>query len=141
MELSEQRHGNWDDAAARVEEFALDRLDAVVASFEQQSLDGSEFIDVPETASFARWSDRLSLDWRSEPGGSSHTLDLFQEVGGSRHLDLRIWFDELQIFDPEGGVIAFDDFTAAGVRWWDGFHAGDPRTDGEGIYRIVPPES
>jgi hypothetical protein len=68
MELSEQRHGNWDDAAARVEEFALDRLDAVVASFEQQSLDGSEFIDVPETASFARWSDRLSLDWRSEPG-------------------------------------------------------------------------
>ena len=25
------------------------------------------------------WRDRLSLDWHSEPGGVSHTLDLFQD--------------------------------------------------------------
>ncbi len=133
------RHGNWDDAAARVEEFELDRLEKVLATFEQASIYGSEFLDVPEKDGFARWAERLSLDWRSEPGGTSHTLDLFQELGGSRHLELRLWFDELRIFDPDGHEIAFDNFTAAGVRWWDGFHAGDPRTDGEGIHRIAPP--
>lgn len=64
--------------------------------------------------------------------GLSHALDLFQE-GYDRHLDLRIWFDELRMFTPEHEEIAFDDFAAGGVRWWDGLYANDPRTAGHGI--------
>ncbi len=129
------RHGNWDDTDARVESFELDRLAEVVASFEQQAVYGWEFLDVPEEADFASWRNRLSLDWRSEPGGTEHTLDLFQEGtwDASRHLDLRFWFDELRIFGPNRLEVAFDDFTAAGVRWWDGLHSNDPRTGGHGI--------
>ena len=117
------RHGNWDDTEARVEPFDLDRLAEVVASFEQQPVYGWESLDVPEKHDFAKWRRRLSLDWRSEPGGTSHTLDLFQEWGASRHLDLRFWFDELRLFGPDRREVAFDDFTAAGVRWCDGMYA------------------
>lgn len=127
------RHGNWDDTGARVEPFELDRLTEVVASFEQQPVYGWEFLDVPEKDDFAKWRKRLSLDWRSEPGGTSHTLDLFQEWGASRHLDLRFWFDELRIFGPDRREVAFDDFTAAGVRWWDGMYSHDSRTEGWGV--------
>jgi hypothetical protein len=106
-------------------------------SFKGLPVYGWEFLDRPEADNFVNWSDRLSLDWRSEPNGVSHTLDLFQD-GGSRHLDLRIWFDELRILTPERQEVAFDDFTAAGIRWWDGLHAGDQRTAGYGIYPGKP---
>ena len=86
---------------------------------------------------FASWSGRLSLDWRSEPGGLAHTLDLFQG-DGVRHLDLRFWFDELRILGADRTEVAFDDFTAAAVRWWDARRADDPRTLGRGIFPLPP---
>jgi len=132
------RHGNSDDAGARVEDFELDRLADVVASFEQQPIYGWTFLDVLDEDDFAGWATRLSLDWRSEPGGTSHTLDLFQEWGTSRHLDLRFWFDEVRIFGPDRREVAFADFTSAGVRWWDALHADDPRTEGHGIVLGAP---
>lgn len=129
------RNGRWDDADAPVETFALDGLRDVVTGFAQQTIHGWSFLDVPADETFDRWSDRLSLDWRAEPAGLTHTLDLFQgsAEGPARHLELRIWFDELRIFEPDGTELPFDEFTAAGVRWWDALKAGDPRTAGHGI--------
>jgi hypothetical protein len=134
------RHGNWDDQAARVERFELDELSAVVDSFGQQPVYGWRFLDVPDAEWFDRRNQRFSLDWRSEPGGTAHTLDLFQEGVHEpiRHLDLRIWFDGLWIVDPEIQPIAFDDFTAAGVRWWTAMREGDPRTRDQGIVPAAP---
>src|SRR5262249_30187808 len=118
------RNGRSDDSAAPVEEFALEQLLEVVMSFKGLAVYGWEFIDRPEADNFTGWSDRLSLDWRSEPGGVTHSLDLFQ-AGYDRHLDLRIWFDELSVFTPEHEEIALDEFAAGGVRWWDGLYAND----------------
>jgi hypothetical protein len=134
------RNGNWDDQAARVERFELDQLSDVVDSFEQQPIYGRRFLDMPDADNFDQWKNRLSLDWRSEPGGTAHTLDLFQEGVRVplRHLDLRIWFDGLWIVDPEIQPIAFDDFTAAGVRWWKAMREGDPRTRNQGIVPAAP---
>lgn len=134
------RHGNWDDQAARVERFELDQLSVVVDSFGQQPVYGWRFLDVPDAESFDSWKQRLSLDWRSEPCGTAHTLDLFQEgvTEPIRHLDLRLWFDGLWIVDPDIKPIAFDDFTAAGVRWWDAMWGGDPRTRDQGIVAAAP---
>ena len=73
------RNGRWDDAEAPVETFALDGLRDAVTGFEQQTIHGWSFLDVPADETFDRWSDRLSLDWRAEPDGVAHTLDLFQE--------------------------------------------------------------
>jgi hypothetical protein len=126
------RNGSSDDAGAPVEEFAIDQLLEVVMSFKGLAVYGWEFLDRPERDNFNEWSDRLSLDWRSAPGGLSHTLDLFQ-AGHDRHLDLRIWFDEMRVFTPEYEEITLDEFAAGGVRWWDGLYANDPRTAGHGI--------
>ena len=131
------RNGRWDDADAPAEPFPLEQLLDVVMSFQGVPVYGWDFFDRPDEDSFEGWSDRLSLDWRSEPGGLSHTLDLFQD-GGSRHLDLRIWFDDLRIFTPDRQEVSLDDFTAAGKRWWDGLYAGDPRTTGCGIFPGSP---
>jgi hypothetical protein len=129
------RQGAWDDDEAAVAPLGLERLHAAVAGFGQQPIYGWEFLDVPEEKNFARWRDRLSLDWHGTGAGLAHTLDLFQEsgTGERRHLDLRLWFDELRIFGPDRAEIAFDDFTAGGVRWWDAMYAGDERTKGHGI--------
>lgn len=126
------RNGRLDDGRAPVEKFAPDRLLDVVMSFQGLAVYGWEFLDRPERDNFNEWSDRLSLDWRSEPEGLSHTLDLFQ-AGYDRHLDLRIWFDEIRVFTPEHEEITLDEFAAGGVRWWDGLYANDPRTAGHGI--------
>jgi hypothetical protein len=129
------RQGAWDDDDATVVPLGLDRLHAAVSGFGQQPIYGWEFLDVPEEKDFAGWRDRLSLDWRASSGGLTHTLDLFQESaeGERRHLDLRLWFDDLRIFGPDRREIAFDDFVAGGVRWWDAMYAGDARTKGHGI--------
>lgn len=134
------RHRNWDNDGSRVEQFELGRLADVVASFEQQTIYDWRFLDVPDANAYGWWEDQRSLDWRSEPNGTSHTLDVFQEaaVGTRRDLNLRFWFDKLRIRDSDRREIAFDDFTSAGVRWWDGLHGRDPRTRGHGIVPSAP---
>jgi hypothetical protein len=123
------------DGAATVASFELAQLGTVAGSFGHLPLYGWRFLKLPEEEGFARWRERLSLDWRAEHGdGRLHTLDLFQHTDdGSRRLDIRIWFDVLRISGPDRREVAFDDFTAAGVRWWDGLYANDPRTTGWGI--------
>lgn len=94
---------------------------------------GWEFVDPPEK-SWAHWRARLSLDdvLSTEPAG--HVLDLFQEGATvNRHLDLRLWFNDLSVVDRHGREIELEQFVAGGVRWWDALYAGDSRTDGHGI--------
>jgi hypothetical protein len=52
---------------------------------------------------------------------------------------MRLWWDEITVTGPEGDEIPFDEFTAAGRRWWDGLYAGDPRTADGGISLLAPP--
>jgi hypothetical protein len=132
------RLGAWDDPDTPIEPLPVDELSEVVTSFNQQAIWGWEFLDVPDEHDFANWSERLSLEWRSEPGGLSHTLYVFQENGTERQLAVRFWFDELRIYQPDGHEVPLDDFTAAGVRWWDGMRAHDPRTTGHGIVPAAP---
>lgn len=70
-------------------------------------------------------------------GTGGHTLDLFQG-GGSRILDFRAWFDELSLHDESGTEIPVSEFIDGGTRWWDAMYAGDPRTEGVGIYPGAP---
>jgi hypothetical protein len=133
------RAGRWDDASAQVVPVSHVDLGAVVESFGQQSIYGWDFLDVPDSEGLAGWADRLSLDWYGDPAAMSHSLTLFQEdLTEDRHLDLRIWFAELRIFDANRAEIPFDEFTAGGIRWWDALHAGDERTKGHGIVPAGP---
>jgi hypothetical protein len=131
------RHGRWDDANAPVEPFRIDELLAVLGRVGGHAVYGWEFFDVPEEKDFARWKDRLSLDWEA-PGdsGRSHTLVLFQEADKA-HLDLCFWFDHLVIYTASYEETPLDDFAAAGKRWWDALYADDPRTAGAGIVPLT----
>jgi hypothetical protein len=127
------RRGRWDDPDAAVEPFRIEDLLAAVGRVCGHAVYGWEFFDVPEEKDFARWKDRLSLDWRA-PGddGRSHTLILFQEADKA-HLDLCFWFDHLAIRTASYEDIPLDEFAAGGKRFWDGVYAGDPRTADSGI--------
>ena len=128
------RAGDWNDPTAAVVPFELEELLALVQSFEglPTRLYGWEFFDVHE-AQLERWGDRLSLDWSSGDDGRSHSICVFQEDFGERHLDLCVFFDELMVRDPDGAAVDLDDFISGGERWWSARSAGDPRTAGEGI--------
>ena len=63
------------------------------------------------------WLDRLSLDWRSTPSSTRHTLSLFQEwglPGALQHLDIRLWFDELRIFNLAMNMVPLADSSPVG---------------------------
>jgi hypothetical protein len=113
---------------------ALADLDATVRSFGACPLYGWEFVDPPRE-SWAGWRDRLSLDADLSAGPAGHVLELFQESGSGspRHLDLRVWFSTLRIARRTGDEVLLQEFIDAGVRWWDGLYAGDPRTGNKGI--------
>jgi hypothetical protein len=119
------RMGNWDDADAEVVPLTLAGLPAAVASFGAQPIYGWEFFDADEP----EWLDRLSLDVRfASAGDEHHTLELFQEGWGDRHLDLRIWFGEIAVHARDGGTVSLDKVIADCRRWWEAFFAGDRRT-------------
>lgn len=135
------RMGRWNDVDAAVEPFALKDLNEVVEGFGGCPIYGWEFIDGPEK-SWNHWKDRLSLNSVFPRGSDEHVFDLFQEsaLGPDRHLDVRIWFRDLSVFDYEENPISLEDFSAGGKRWWDALHAGDPRTSGHGIVPLKPEE-
>lgn len=125
------REAHWSDPKAPAVPFALDQLLTVTQSFGGLPIYGREFIDVK--GDFEQWSNRLSLDEHLEGEGHGHSLRLFQEAA-HRHLDLMIWFDELQVFKPDGQELSIEEFYAGADRWWRAHHAGDPRTKGLGLF-------
>ncbi len=131
------RNGWWSDTAAEVVAVALEELDDTVRSFGGCPIYGWEFIDPPEE-SWTHWRERLSLDVTLSKQTSPHVLELFQEGGSAapRHLDLRVWFDQIDISTPDRHNLPLVDFIAAGVCWWNAMYADDPRTHGRGIFPL-----
>jgi len=129
------RNGRWDDKAAEVVPFSLSELLEVVQSFGGQPVYGWEFFDIHEKDS-VKWANRLSLDWQSGADGLSRSNSVFQEssAGPARHLDLCVWFDELEMRRPDGTMVSLEDFAAGGRRWWDAMYTRDKRTEGHGIF-------
>lgn len=125
------RMGRWNDLAARVVPFELEKLLEVVREFGGLPIYGWEFLDVHDKT-FNSWRDRLSLYWEAGEAGTSHSISLFQE-GPESTLDLCLWFDELEIRDSAGVQKSVTEFCAGGQRWWDALYSGDPRAAGHGI--------
>ena len=125
------RDGIAPDKKGEVVGLELSDLLKTVEGFGGQPIYGWEFIDVHDTI-LERWGGEVSLDWRSNDQEYSHSLHLFQE-GGTRDLDLCVWFGDLQIRMPDGQPLSLDEFCEGGRRWWDALYAGDQRTEGFGI--------
>jgi len=128
------RNGFWNDESAEVVPFSLGELLGVVQSFGVQPIYGWEFFDLHDKE-LSQWGNRLSLDWRCGSDGLSRSIAVFQSSGAgpTRHLDLCVWFDELEFRHSDGSVVTLEEFAAGGRRWWDAMYAGDKRTEGHGI--------
>jgi hypothetical protein len=126
--IASLRHGNWDESDAKVEKFGPDQVSATVRSFNGQSIYGWEFVNLGDKY-IEDWVDKLSLDYKSDNiEGFTNTIDLFQEEGITRHLDLRIWFDHLSIEDSAGNQIDVETFFENGKRAWDSIFSGKDKT-------------
>lgn len=126
------RNGVWNDEAAEVVSFTLSELLGVVQDFGGLPIYGWEFFDLHEREP-PKWASRLSLDWQSGTDGLSHSISVFQE-GPARHLDLCVWFDEIEVRRPDGTPVPLQEFAAGGRRWWDAMYVRDKRTEGHGIF-------
>jgi hypothetical protein len=128
------RDGHVADATAAVLPVTVEQLPAVVRSFGGQPVYGFSFFDQHD-GEMAKWGNRLSLDRRDESCAGAHSLTLFQE-GLDRHLDLCLWFDDLEVLDERGMRLHLDDLVADARAWWQAFRAGDHRTTGLGLFPL-----
>jgi hypothetical protein len=82
-----------------------------------------------------RWRNQLSLDIPFRQPPHEHVIELFKDNlrDPVRHLDFRIWFDELEVLEEAGHAIPLQEFADGGTRWWDALYGRDPRTQGHGI--------
>jgi hypothetical protein len=126
------RLGRWDDRSAKVEQIRIEQLLEIAQSF-RRPIYGWEFFNL-DTTKFD-WFDRLSLDWRGANAEPQNSFSFFQD-GGTRHLDVCVWFDSFTIRNPDGGEIPLEDFISGGKRWWDAMYARDSRTEGRGIFPV-----
>jgi hypothetical protein len=129
------RNGSWNDKNATVEHFEPDKLLEVFNTIGHQTIYGWDFINCGDDR-FNSWKDRLSFDYKIEDGiGCANTIDLFQEYGGTKHLDVRLWFDDFEIYTPSYVKVSLKSFIENGKRGWDAIYAGDERML---KYGIVP---
>ncbi|NKY28203.1 hypothetical protein NG2371_05247 [Nocardia gamkensis] len=127
------RTQHWDDLEPRVLPLQLDGLDEAIRSFGGGRLHGWEFIDLDDS-SWALWSELLSFDTRIDDHESAHVLEFSQEEGiDPRELDVRVWFDDIVVYDTRGKQIPLADFIEGGARWWRAHDVGDPRAMRPGI--------
>ena len=121
--IASYRLGHWDDKTAPTVKFEPENIFEKVQEFGHCAIYGWEFIDCKKQSN-DNWQDRLSFSFDSpNKQGRQHTIDLFQE-GGDKHIDIKIWFDELEIFNPKYEKIEFQTFIDNGKRGWDGVYDG-----------------
>lgn len=132
--IASYRLGNWDDEQASILKFDAEEISKKVEEFGQQPIYGWEFIDC-KNQSNNNWMNRLSFQYESQQThGRLHTFDLFQE-GDNKHIDIKIWFDELKIYNPENQLVDLQTVINNGKRAWDGIYNGSA-TDKFNIYPL-----
>jgi hypothetical protein len=128
--IASYRLGRWDDKSAQVVKFDPEQIFEKVEEFKHLSIYGWEFINCKNENA---WFDKLSFDFNSEKSqGRRNTIDLFQD-GGNKHIDIKIWFDDFEIFNAKHEKIELQTFIVNGKRGWDGIYNGNS-SDKFGIY-------
>ena len=130
--VASYRMVNVDSSSETVEIFEPDSILDIVQTFQRLPIYGWDFINCGDQI-FDTWKDKLSFDYASEHGaGLTNTIDLFQD-GGSRHLDLRIWFDDFEIMKPTYETVELEEFLDNGKRGWDAIYSNSEKMSHFGI--------
>lgn len=101
--------------------FEPNKLSDQMNEFKNESLYGWEFIDNDEELIFKQWKDNMSFDTIiTADFEKQHTIDLFQQDKYSKKtIDIRIWFDSIEIFDSILKPFDTQTFIDNGKRGWD----------------------
>jgi hypothetical protein len=96
------------------------QLASKIDEYKNASIYGWEFIDNKE-GFFNEWRDNKSFDLIIDNDfNSQHTIDLFQEDKFSnKSIDIRIWFDYIEIFDSGLNAVDIQLFIDNGKRGWN----------------------
>jgi hypothetical protein len=118
-------HKITEKSSETVEKFESDKLFEKVKEFGNQPIYGWDFINSGDEA-FEKWSNKLSFDFNyMDKNGLTNTLDLFQEGYGESSIDIRVWFDNIEIFTPSYKSVSIDTFLNNGKRGWDAIYSDD----------------
>ncbi|MCX4096592.1 hypothetical protein [Nocardia sp. alder85J] len=118
----------WDEIEPKVMPLALDGLGEATAGFGGAALHGWEFIDTDDSG-WSLWRELLSFDTEVSDRPALHVLEFSQQEGADpRELDVRVWFEGVEVTTSAGRPVALPDFVAGSRRWWKAHDACDPRT-------------
>jgi hypothetical protein len=126
------REGGWNNESAEIIKFDRDKLKDYFQNLMLDSMYGWEFINLDESK-YKHWADKLSFCIETGLDYSElNTIDLFAEQLGKESItiDLRIWFEDLKIFDWTGNEMTTQQFIDRGQRGWNqlyktGIHTQD----------------
>lgn len=132
--IASYRLGHWDDKTAPTVKFEPEQILEKVEEFGHCSIYGWEFMDCKKESDCS-WLDKLSFNFNSvDNHGREHSIELFQE-GGDKHIDIKIWFDEFEIYSPTYEKIDIQTFIDNGKRGWNAIYYGNA-SDKFGIYPL-----
>jgi len=131
--IASHRLGHWDDKSAQTIQFEPEQILEKVEEFGHCSIYGWKFIN-RKKESDSNWLDKLSFDYNSTNNhGRQHSIGFFQE-GEDKHIDIKIWFDEFEIYNSKYDKIDLQTFIENGKRGWDGIYSGNA----SGTFNIFP---
>ena len=133
--------GEWNDDTALTESFPPEELTEKLLSYNGHSMYGWEFINVENSEKeFEKWENDSSFDVSLFGCQNDiNTIDIFSEHFSEKPktLDLRIWFEELEIESLDGIPMSSQEFIARGIRGWNAIYDGnDGMTKAHGIVAL-----
>ncbi len=132
--VASYRNGYWDDEDATIEKFAPKDILEIIQRFKGQSIYGWDFVNCGDS-DFEKWKEKLSFDYLAGKNlGLTNTIDLFQEYG-ENHIDLRIWFDDFEIYTPKYEKVDLEEFIENGKRGWEAIYTNSEKM---GNFGIIP---
>ncbi len=121
--IASYRLGDWNNKEAPVVQFEAEQILEKVVEFGGCPIYGWEFIDCKRESDYS-WLSKLSCEYQSlNNHGNQHSLELFQ-AGHNKHIDIKFWFDEFEIFTPDYNKVELQTFIENGKRGWDGVYDG-----------------
>ncbi|NQX85084.1 MAG: hypothetical protein HRT67_04150 [Flavobacteriaceae bacterium] len=121
--------GEWNDESAKTEKFEPEELSEKLMNYNGHSMYGWEFINVENSEKeFQKWQNNSSFDISLVEGQNDiNTIDIFSEHFSEKckTLDLRIWFEELEIESFSGISMTTQEFIDRGERGWNAIYNGN----------------